>query len=141
MLRFEFEHTHKWTKEQYVELNSIFSKRTLWFVLIVFGLFGIVCLFWSYTLLLGICTLLLVAFMLFMPHMIAGVSAHGYRTCPFLREELTYGVSNRELWLHGSYIAVRVPWKSVRVWDEREGWLRISPIGLPPLWFPVSKLK
>lgn len=141
MKHFEFEHTHKWTEEQYVDLNRIFSKRTQWIVLIVAGMFGIFCLFWSYILFLGIFTLALVAIMLFMPHIVAGGSAYGYRTCPFLREKLTYGVSNQRLWLYGSMIEVRVPWASVHVWDEREGWLRISPIGSPALWFPVSKLK
>ncbi len=140
-MNFEFEHTHKWTEKQYVELNGVFSKRTQWLRLILVGMLGVLCLFWSYTLLLGICILVLMALVLSSPHVVAGTTAYGYRTCPFLREKLTYGVNNERLWLNGSLIEVRVPWESVHVWDERDGWLRVSPIGSPALWFPVSKLK
>ena len=141
ILPFEFEHTHKWTKEQYVNVNRIFSKRFWWLRITVFGVFGIVCLFWAYTLILGILVLVLLPIVMLMPQIIAGGSAYGFRTCAFLQEALTYGVSSKGLWLNGSLIQVRVPWESVDVWDERDGWLRVAPIGSPNLWFPVSKLK
>ena len=141
IIPFEFEHTHKWTKEQYVDVNRIFLKRNRWLRITVFGVFGIVCLFWAYTLILGICVLVLMALALLMPHIVAGGTAHGFRTCLYLHEALTYGVSNEKLWLNGSLIEVKVSWESVDVWDERDDWLRVSPRGSPNLWFPVSKLK
>jgi hypothetical protein len=137
---FDFEHTYKWTKDQYVELNRLFSKKTRWMRRILISSFGILCLFWSYTILLGIGTLAMVALVLFTPHIAAGSAAHRFLTSPFLQEKMTYGVSNKGLWMYGSLIEVRMPWNSVQVWDERDGWLRVCPNGSPPLWFPVSKL-
>ena len=140
-MSFEFEHRFRFSEEDYVRLNRIFSRKSRWLRVLVFSVLGISCLFWTYTLLLGVAILSLMPLLAFLPWIVAGTSAHAYRRSALLREELTYGLSESKLWLKGAQIDLRVPWRLVDVWDEREGWLRLSPAGVPSLWFPVSELK
>jgi hypothetical protein len=54
---------------------------------------------------------------------------------------MTYGVSERALWINGPRLNTEVTWENVVVWDERAGWLRISANHTPNAWFPIEKLR
>lgn len=140
-MHFEFTHTHEWTEENYVDINRIFWKKKQWLKIFIYGVFGILCLFWTYTFLLGVFLILLFAIFAWAPYIFVFGSGVKFRECPFLQEAITYGVSNERLWLNNSLIEASVPWETVDVWDERDGWLLVAPTGLPELWFPISKLK
>lgn len=140
-MAFEFEHKYRFHEKRYTEFNRIFSRKYRWVRLTAVLFSGIVFLFWKYTLVIGVILIVLFAFGLLVPSITGFGARHTYRRTPFLRELLTYGISDRALWLIGPDLEVRVGWSSVHVWDERDGWLRLSPYGAPALWFPIRKLK
>ncbi len=144
MEQFRFENTVELTEEQYVAIHSVFPKKP-WFVylrLIVLITVGVVCLFSSYTLLLGVALLGFAATAVFLPKMIIpGGTRHIFRGHKFLKYPLTYGVSDQRLWIKGTLIDASVHWTMLVVWREVEGWLILSPSGIPPLYFSISRLK
>jgi len=138
---FTFEHSFRFTEERFVELCGVFRKKTRPLRVAAAGAAGLACLFSPYTLVAGILLLGLAVFGTFLLRWIPKSAVHGYRNTPYLQDELTYGIDDRGLWLAGPPIEARVPWKAARVWDRREGWLRISAPGAPWFWFPVAALK
>jgi hypothetical protein len=138
---FRFEHSFRFTEKRYVELWGVFRKKTRPLRVALVGAAGVACLFSPYTVVAGIVILAFSALMLFLPSRMTGTMAHAYRNSPYLHDTLTYGVNDRCLWLAGPLIEARVPWRAAHIWDERDGWLRISATGVPNFWFPVAKLK
>ena len=138
---FSFEHTFQFDEELYVRLNSLFIKKTKTIRITFAIVFGISCLFWQYSLLLGITILILVAISIYMPSIFPKTVANNFREINYLKQELTYGVSEKELWVKGDQINIELGWQNAAVWDIRDEWLRISPNQSPSLWFEVSKLK
>jgi len=138
---FRFEHAFRFTEKRYVEVFGVFRKKTKPLRIALVGAAGVACLFSPYTLLLGIVLLAVSIFGGFIVPLIPRSAAHVYRNSPYLHDTLTYGVDDRGLWLAGPLIEVRVPWETARVWDERDGWLRISATGTPHFWFPVAALQ
>lgn len=141
MTTFRFEHAFRFTEERYVELFGMFRKRTRPLRIAVFGAAGVACLFSPYTLFAGILLLVLAIFGTVLVRLIPKSAAHVYRNTPYIRDTLTYGVDDRGLWVTGPLIETRVRWEAAEIWDERDGWLRISATGAPWFWFPVAKLK
>ena len=138
---FSFEHTFQFDEDLYVQLNSIFTRKNRSICIVAALIFGLLCLFWEYSLLLGIAILLVVAISLFMPHLLPQTAVNNFRKINYLNSKLTYGVSDKKLWLKGAELNVEIGWQHSVVWEEREGWLRISSSHIPTLWFRVEELK
>jgi len=136
-----FEHSLLWTEQLYVDLNSIFRLRARVFKLIVFIIFGLLCLFWAYTLLLGIAALFLVVFYFLGLLLFPGTSIHGYRNLAYLREQITYGFNDTHLWCKNTLIDVKVSWNAISIWQERQNWVRVAASGTPGFWFPIVELE
>lgn len=101
---------------------------------------GIACLFWIYTMSLGIAILALC--LLSIPlFIIAGRASFSYRKYSYLHSPVTFGASEKGLWARGDGFEARCEWKFLDVWDESNGWLVLSPNALPQLYFQVSSLK
>ena len=141
MRPFSFEHSFKFDEELYVRLNSLFTRKSKLVRITLAILFGISCLFWQYSFLLGITVLILVAISIFMPRVLPQTVAKNFRAINYLKQELTYGVNENNLWVKGEDINVELGWQNAAVWDIREEWLRISPNHSPALWFEIGKLK
>lgn len=144
MEQFRFENTVTLTEEQYVAIWSVLPKKP-WFKyirVIVIITIGVLCLFSRYTLLIGLGLLGTAAFAVLLPKMIMpGGSRRIFRGHKYLQYPLTYGVSDQRLWIKGTLIDASVHWTMLVVWREAEGWLILSPSGIPPLYFSLSRLK
>jgi hypothetical protein len=140
---FQFEHTHRFQEKEYGALVALLSqktsRRTVRYVL--FMLAGVLLLFSRYTLLLGVLWLGLGLLAVWMPHTFAGTGARTYRESKLLREELTYGVSERELWIHGPEYSATVGWRYLGYWRIREDWLILPCTGIPTVYLPVAALQ
>ncbi len=141
MESFIFEHIHKFTEKEHVDLMRVFAKKTR-LKRILIGLFiGIACLFWSYTLTVGLIIILIIVLIPVLVRTLPGTAANNYKKIAVLRAENLYGANEKELWLRNSNATVKISWKLVSVWDEQEGWLRISSSTFPTFWFPIHELK
>ena len=143
MDEFRFENTVKLTESQYVAVWGIMPKplssRKMRWALI--GAVGVLFLFTRYTLLIGLFLLGLLVLGAFVPRIISFGSRSIFRRHLYLRDALTYGVSDQKLWVKGSRIDASVPWSMLVVWREIEGWLLLSPSGIPPLLLSLARLK
>jgi len=140
---FRFENTVALTEAQYVAIWSVLPNKP-WFKyirLIAIIVIGVVCLFSRYTLLIGLGLLVIAATAVFIPKIMPSSARSMFRRHKYLEYPLTYGVSNQRLWIKGSLIDAGVHWTMLVVWREVEGWLILSPSGIPPLYFSLSRLK
>ena len=143
MDEFRFENTVKLTESQYVSVFGILprplSSRKMRFALL--GAAGILLLFTRYTLLIGLSLLGLLVLTAFIPRIISFGSRSLFRKHLYLRDALTYGVSDQKLWVKGSKIDASVSWSMLVTWREIEGWLVLSPSGIPPVLLLLARLQ
>lgn len=144
MEEFRFENTLTLTESQYVAVWSVLSRRR-WSQIIRVGALtavGIVLLFSKYTLLLGVILLGLVLMAVVLPGKILPVGSRSlFRRHTYLRDALTYGVSDQKLWVKSARIDASVSWSMLGTWRETEGWLVLSPSGIPPLYLSLARLR
>lgn len=136
-----YEHTWRFTEKRYVALEGEGRLSYRWRRVSIAGLVGVACLFWSYTLLIGIGILLLTTLGGATYRLTGWAARRTYRQLPHLHERTTYGFDDDGVWLSAPSIEARAPWRSLYLWDERSGWLRLNAYGLPAFWFPIAKLK
>ena len=144
MEEFRFENTVKLTEAQYVPIWSLFPQKR-WFVklrLFAITAVGVLLLFSSYTLLIGLILLGSVVVAVYLPgKILPGVSRSLFRRHVYLRDALTYGVSDHGMWVKGARIDARVQWSMLVTWREVEGWLLLSASGIPPVYLSLARLK
>jgi hypothetical protein len=141
MDEFRFENTVKLTESQYVAVFGVLprlSSRKMRLALL--GAAGILLLFTRYTLLIGLILLGLLVLTAFTPRIISFGSRSLFRKHLYLRDALTYGVSDQKLWVKGSKIDASVSWSMLVTWREIEGWLVLSPSGIPPVLLSLARL-
>jgi hypothetical protein len=102
---------------------------------------GVACLLWSYTFLLGILLLLLLALGIWAPHIIPGTAARFYRESKFLSTPMTYGVSESRLWARGTELSTEAGWRYLGAWRTRGDWLILPCEGIPTVYLPVRALQ
>ena len=143
MDEFRFENTFKLTESQYL---AVWAVLPLWRVprLIRLGALaavGVLFLFTTYTLLLGVILLSLIVVSVFLPGRIVPVGARSlFQRHEYLRDALTYGVSEQKLWVKGARIDASVSWSMLGSWREIEGWLVLSASGIPPVYLSLASL-
>jgi hypothetical protein len=144
MEEFRFENTVKLTEAQYVAIWSMLPRKR-WFVklrLFAITTVGVILLFSSYTLLIGLILLGSVVAAVYLPGMILPGSTRSlFRRHVYLRDALTYGVSDHGMWVKGVQIDARVQWSMLVTWREVEGWLLLSASGIPPVYLSLARLK
>src|ERR1044072_9374492 len=144
MEEFRFENTVKLTEEQFVAIWSVFPKKR-WFVkLRLFALIvtGVILFFSTYTMLIGLILLGAAAAAYFLPGVVSPFGTRSlFRRHLYLRDALTYGVSNQGVWVKGARIDARVQWSLVGAWREVEGWFLLYPSGIPPVYLWLKRLK
>jgi hypothetical protein len=141
MKSFTHEQKRKLSQEEYVAIVSLTARYTRpWrfaFVVVI----GIVSLFWTYTIGLGIVLLIVTSIAFVAPHLLRGGAAAAYRRSPHLREELTYAVSDRGLSVGGSDLRCQFAWRHLSAWREHDGWLILTPNEMPQLLLSVQQLR
>ena len=143
MDEFRFENTVKLTESQYVAVFGVLPRRlsSRKMRLALLGAAGILLLFTRYTLLIGLILLSLLVLTAFTPRIISFGSRSLFRKHLYLRDALTYGVSDQKLWVKGSKIDASVSWSMLVTWREIEGWLVLSSSGIPPVLLSLASLE
>ena len=96
---FRSEQTVEVSQAQYEQIFSPSSMRRRAIRLSVVAILGVFCLFWSYTLLLGVGLLLLTFVSLAAPRLLPVGAASIFRSSPHLQRPFTCGVSDTEIWV------------------------------------------
>ena len=138
---FTFEHSFKFDENLFVQLNSLFIRKNRPIRIGLFFVIGVACLFWKYTLIIGIAIIAITALAPFMEKRIPQTSANTFQIMKYLHNELTYGVSEKKLWVKGKEISVEFAWEHAVVWGERGDWLKITGNHTPTIWFKIAQLK
>jgi hypothetical protein len=144
MDEFRFENTLTLTESQYVALWGLLSPRRWSRIirLVVLAAVGIVFLFTPYTVLLGVILLGLIVMSVLLPGLILpGSARRSFRQHKYLRDAITYGVSEQTLWVKSARIEASVSWSMLVTWRETEDWFVLSPSGIPPLYLSLARLR
>ncbi len=131
----------KLSQDEFVAITGLLKRRNRPFRLVLLLAVGIACLFWSYTLVLGILLLIFACVALVMPLSIPAGTASTYRASPHLHGELIYRVTDRDLSVTGADFDCQCSWKNLAVWQERDGWVVLSPHGMPRLLLSTQLLR
>lgn len=139
--KFEFTNALQFDQQQYVELNGITTGK--WRPVLITGstLAGILMLFWSYTIILGIVVLAVTCLLVFAPQFLLGNEAWRYWENPLNQQEIFYGISDQGLSFETDGAEAKIVWTRKCVWEERGDLLRISSVNFPTCWFYISGLK
>jgi hypothetical protein len=143
MEEFRFENTVTLTESQYVAVWGILRKRPFSLIIrfIALATVGILFLFSTYTFLLGLILLGLLAVFVFIPRIVPFGARLTFRQHKYLRNALTYGISDQNLWVKNDRMNASVSWSMLVTWRETEGWLVLSPSGIPPLYLSLARLR
>lgn len=141
MKSFTFEHSYKFSEQEYVDLMRLTAKKKRVSRLAIGLLIGIACLFCLYTIVIGLFLIVFIILTPFLIRRIPGTVANNYKKIYVLRAENLYGVNENDLWMKNTKSFVKVSWKLAQVWDEKIGWLRIASDTNGNFWFPVDELK
>jgi hypothetical protein len=138
---FVHEQKRKFSQDEFVAVAALLTRSTrpLRYAL-VFAL-GIGCLFWSYTVALGVVLLILGAVGLLMPLSLPAGAASTFRGSRHLHGELTYRITDRELAVTGEHLRCQCAWENLGVWREKNGWLVLSPHGMPQFFLATQLLR
>jgi hypothetical protein len=144
MENFRFEHTCHLSEVSYVNIQAgtlgLRKSRRFLRRALVLGM-GVACLFWEYTLLLGIAMLGVAVVHMFVPRFLPATAARNYRQMNYLHGPVTYGVDDRELWLRGMDFECRCGWSLLSIWQERDPWLVLSVTGMPMIVLPIREMR
>ena len=141
---FKFENTLTLTESQYMAIWALLPTRRLSRVIRLVALIvvGIVLLFTAYTLLLGVILLGVIVMSLLLPGRILPSAARSsFREHKYLRDAMTYGVSEQRLWVKSARMQASVSWPMLVTWRETEDYLVLSPSGIPPLYLSLARLR
>lgn len=139
--KFVYTRSRSFTREEYVYLAGLFSRKSKPLRLSIAGVIGIVCLFSPYTIVIGVATLLLVSIAFFLGKKSAETINRWFANSKFLQGEVTYEVNDRDLRISCDRLDIRVDWAMAAVWAEKDGWLKISCEATPNLYFEIEDLK
>ena len=144
MYEFKFENTLTLTESQYVAIWGLLPTRRLSRVIrfVALAVVGIVFLFTTYTLLLGVILLCVLVMSALLPGTILPAGARSsFRQHKYLRDAMTYGVSEQRLWVNSARMQASVSWPMLVTWRETEDYLVLSPSGIPPLYLSLARLR
>jgi hypothetical protein len=143
MEQFSFEDTVKLTESQYLSLWALAPAGALHATIRRAALagVGVIFLFTPYTLLLGVILLIFNLVSVFIPKVIPAGARSTFRQHKYLRDALTCGVSEERLWVRSPRLEASAAWSLLVTWREREGWLVLSPSGIPPVYLPINRLR
>jgi len=140
---FVFEHAHRFTEQEYVGVTTVFSRKPrprvtrMAILLVIAGLL----LLSRYTFVLGILILLVYLVGRWLPHTLAGTATRQFRESKLLKNELTYGASERGVWVRGPDFSGWAAWHLLGHWRIRGDWLMLPCSGMPTVFLPVSELQ
>lgn len=143
MSEFKFENTLTMTESQYVAVWGVLPprRRSQLIRVIAVGAVGVLFLFTRYTVILGVILLALVIVRVFMPRLLSSGARSSFRQHTYLQDAITYGVTDRKLWLKSARIEASISWSMLSTWYEKEDWLVLSASGVPPILLSLARLR
>jgi hypothetical protein len=145
MTEFRFENTLTMTESLYVALFGVVSprRRSRSIRMIALAAVGILFLFTSYTLILGVILLGFFIMAVFVPKLLPVGARRQFRQHEYLRDAITYGVTDQRLWVKSVRVEASASWSMLKVWREHEteGWLVLSSSGIPPVFLSLARLR
>lgn len=140
---FSFEHTHQLTQSEYAAIWALAdpSPTARYARRLIVTVAGVTCLFWPYTMLLGVAILALGAVGVFAPHFFPGTAARRFRDFHYLDGPVTYGADEEGVWARTPDLSAKAAWRHMTMWRERNGWLILQGNGFPPVLLPIAGLK
>jgi hypothetical protein len=138
---FVHEQKRQLSQDEFVSITGLLKRRGRPLRLAFLFAVAIACLFWSHTVVLGLLLLILGLVVFFMPLSLPAGTASTFRASPHLHGELTYRVTDRELSVTGEDLHCQCSWKNLGVWQEKDGWLVLSPHGMPRLFLSTQLLR
>ncbi|MBC2606300.1 hypothetical protein [Pelagicoccus albus] len=139
--RFKFENTHRFTEEEYFDLFYVIPKKRHPIFRIAVGALAILCFFSPYTIAVGLALFGFLTLDLFTNKIRNTSFGHTYRESKILKEQVTYGVSESALWMHGTGFEARIAWSMIRHWELADRWLYVTCANMPTFYFEVEKLR
>jgi hypothetical protein len=134
-----FEYTIEFDEESY---RAIWQRQsTRWLRFAIAFIVGLLLLFWSYTLLLGVIILIACFTQLIVPGLLSKGLFRNFRHLKYMHHPLKYGVSDEHLWVQGKTIDAKVSWSLLATWQVRNDWLILSPSGIPQIYLPLTEMK
>ena len=134
-----FEHTANFDEKTYRGIWV--AKPVRWYRFTIITAVGIILLFWSYTLIIGVLILGLSLIAFVSPRILGKGLRHNYYGHKYLHQPLTYGVSEDHLWVRGKNIEASATWTLLATWQVRADWLILTASGIPQVFLPVSDMK
>jgi hypothetical protein len=142
MQPFHFEHTRQFSEQEYIAVVATgISLRARPLKLVVIALVGIACLFWSYTMLLGLAVLVLVWWGSYGHVLFARGIGQRYRRMTFLRTAVAYGADQDGFWLHAAECQARHAWTQLHACRFSDEWVVLVPTAGADILLPVAGLK
>ena len=134
-----FEHTVEFNERTYRAIWA--SKPVRWLRLSLTVIAGIIMLFWSYTVVLGVVVLVLCLVHVLSPRILRKGLHHSFHGHKYLQHSLTYGVSDERLWVRGESLDASAAWSLLVTWQIRADWIILAVSGIPQVFLPVSGVK
>jgi hypothetical protein len=110
---FEFSQTRQLSEADYLAIHALSSSRWRFLKVLLLLVVGIVCLFWSYTLLLGVILLVFGVLSLAVPQVFRAGSASSFRAHSHLHQPLTFCVSDQGLSVSSSDLDLHSDWRNL----------------------------
>ena len=134
-----FEHTVEFDESKYRDIWA--NKPTRWLRFGMTAIVGVIMLYWSYTLLLGVLLLAICLILLVSPRLLKRGVSHSFQGQTYLNKPTTFGVSEEGLWVRGESLDASAGWPLLVTWQIRGDWLILSATGIPQVLLPVSAMK
>jgi hypothetical protein len=79
----------------------------------------------------------------FVPKSLPVGARRQFRQHEYLRDAITYGVTDQRLWVKSVRVEASASWSMLKVWREHEteGWLVLSSSGIPPVFLSLARLR
>lgn len=75
---------------------------------------------------------------IFNPKLLKMSAHYTFNDMKYIKDELTYGVNENQLWVCGKHMKIQLDWEYAKVWEERAGWQKVSSDHCPIFWFKIS---
>ena len=139
---FEYTHTLKFDKQQYVEAHADLMRINRPLRLVAGCLVAVVMLFWPYTMIISICYFGFLLLAVWLP--LSAVPRHMsnfFEANRFIRQKTVYTADQSGFTITTKGFRTRVSWDNAVFWQLSRNWLHVQTRGFPNAWFRVSELK
>ena len=139
---FRFEHTVEVGEATYTELHQLRPPSPRQRVLVLsLAAAGLTLLMGGWTRSLGTLMLVSAAILWSLPRLARRGVRDEYAGARYLHGPVTFGVSERSIWLRGGPLRAESDWTGLDYWDRRGDWVVLRATGIPQVILPAGELE